>query len=204
MTLIERLNERAHDPERAIDEGQGHKDDRGRPVIFVALPPASEAQIAAAEARLGFRLPALLRQLYRQVGNGGFGPGYGLRGVPTSPEDEGKSVVGLYPGVPRWPQGLLPVCDWGCGITSYLDCLHPEAPVIRLDPNMPKADVAGRVPAAMHFARAAQVGDACWVECASFGEWLEAWVDGAKLFYAAYGGAEEEDGDEEVEDGEDE
>jgi len=40
-------------------------------------PPATEDQLLATEAALGFPLPPLLRALYAQVANGGFGFGYG-------------------------------------------------------------------------------------------------------------------------------
>jgi len=40
--------------------------------------PATPAALADAEAALGFRLPGLLRTLYVEVGNGGFGPVFGL------------------------------------------------------------------------------------------------------------------------------
>lgn len=195
--LIERLSERAHDPKGAVDEERDAKDDNGKRVAAMAQPPATEAQITAAEARLGFRLPELLRQLYRDVGNGGFGPGHGLYGVPASPGDEPDSVVGRHPNEATWPAGLLPICDWGSGIISCLDCLQPDAPVIRLDPNMPKRDVTERVPTALHYDKAARVKDACWIECGSFEEWLEGWVNGASLFYAAYGGATEGEDEEE-------
>ena len=182
-TLIERLSERAHDSQRATDEGRS-----------VAAPPATEAEIAATERALGVRLPALLRRLYREVGNGGFGPGDGLLGLPAS--EAGASAL---------PRGLISICEWGSGIISCLDCSGPDAPVVRLDPNMPKADVRTRVPAALHYARAPEVGVACWLEAASLEGWLEAWADGKRLFYAAYGGAEpeedlDEDSDEDFED----
>src|SRR5260370_12941 len=41
-------------------------------------PPASPQAIAAAEAMLGFRLPALLRRIYEDVADGGLGPAYGI------------------------------------------------------------------------------------------------------------------------------
>ncbi len=42
-------------------------------------PPVSEAAMLAAEARLGFALPPLLRRIYREVADGGDGhPGHGL------------------------------------------------------------------------------------------------------------------------------
>jgi len=37
-------------------------------------PPATEEQLRASEQALGFLLPPLLRTLYAQVANGGFGP----------------------------------------------------------------------------------------------------------------------------------
>ena len=167
MTVLERLREKAPRP---------------KPV------PASE--IDAAEARLKLPLPALLRQVYAEIGSGS-GPGdAGLLPLPSA----------LLPG------RLLPLCDWGGGIQSALDCADPAAPVIRIDPNMPKADVPVRVPEALHFARAAAVKPACWVESPSLSQWLTAWIDGEPLFYAAYRGAEdgEDDMDGEDKDGDEE
>lgn len=46
-----------------------------------AFPTASEEQLLATEAVLGFSLPPLLRALYAEVASGGFGPGTGLRGA---------------------------------------------------------------------------------------------------------------------------
>src|SRR5688572_24983963 len=43
-----------------------------------APKPCSEAEVAEAEAKLGFDLPAPLRQYYLEVANGGVGPGGGL------------------------------------------------------------------------------------------------------------------------------
>lgn len=46
-----------------------------------AFPPATEAQLAATERELGYPLPEMLRALYSQVANGGFGPGLGISGT---------------------------------------------------------------------------------------------------------------------------
>lgn len=54
--------------------------------------PATEEQIHTTERRLGFTLPPLLRLLYLQLANGGFGPGSGLCGV-----DGGYRYQGAYP-----------------------------------------------------------------------------------------------------------
>ncbi|PZD97067.1 hypothetical protein DNH61_04005 [Paenibacillus sambharensis] len=59
------------------------------------LPPAlTEAEVKEAEERLGYPLPKLMRQLYMNVGNGGFGPGLGF--LPLLPiEEEGESVTSI-------------------------------------------------------------------------------------------------------------
>jgi hypothetical protein len=44
-------------------------------------PPATEEQLLATEEALGFPLPPVLRALYAEIANGGFGFGYGLRGA---------------------------------------------------------------------------------------------------------------------------
>jgi len=46
-----------------------------------AYPPASEEQLAATEAVLGFPLPPSLHALYAEIANGGFGPGAGILGA---------------------------------------------------------------------------------------------------------------------------
>ncbi len=68
--------------------------------VGFAYLPANEVQLAATEAVLGFPLPPLLRALYTEVANGGFGPGVGIRGAlggygsPT--DDPGDTIVGYY------------------------------------------------------------------------------------------------------------
>ena len=38
------------------------------------IPPATAENLRKTEQVLGFQMPELLRTLYREVGNGGFGP----------------------------------------------------------------------------------------------------------------------------------
>src|SRR4028119_998412 len=60
-------------------------------------PVATEAEIADAERRLGFPLPLLLRRIYEEVGNGGFGPGGGLIGIDSGyPDSEGRRLPEKY------------------------------------------------------------------------------------------------------------
>jgi hypothetical protein len=74
-SIIERLRLRTQDPASTTSMSAF------MPGRFAAYPPASGSVVEAAEASLGFRLPPLLNDLYTQVGNGGFGPGYGIFGL---------------------------------------------------------------------------------------------------------------------------
>src|SRR5690349_6056273 len=44
-------------------------------------PPATEEQLQATEDAIGFSVPPLLRMLYAEIANGGFGPSYGITGA---------------------------------------------------------------------------------------------------------------------------
>jgi hypothetical protein len=55
-----------------------------RPMPFetgFAFPPATEQELQETERLLGFTLPPLLRAMYENIANGGFGPGGGIRGA---------------------------------------------------------------------------------------------------------------------------
>jgi hypothetical protein len=138
--------------------------------------PASEATLSKAEERLGFALPRVLHQVYGLVGNGGFGPGYGLIGIVGGVRDDlGRDVVADYllrrEGDPHdpawsWPEKLLAVCHWGCGIYSCVDCARDDAPVIRFDPNVVDRDWS------IAFAQ----------ERPTFVAWVQAWLAGEEMF----------------------
>ena len=72
--------------------------------------PVSEAALADAEKHLGFALPPLLRRLYAEVADGGFGPGAGilkLSDVLRTFDDLKKDPPG--PRGQKWPGDLLPI-----------------------------------------------------------------------------------------------
>ena len=110
------------------------------------LPPtASPKEVAELEATTGLRLPPFLREVYLNIANGCFGPGYGLMPLTRHPLDDAEeTVLGVYqsfrlpdPEDPAWswPTSLLPICDWGCAIRSCVDCSSAEGAVVRFDPN---------------------------------------------------------------------
>jgi len=57
------------------------------------FPRITKDIIEKAEIRLGFRFPELLRQMYLQVGNGGFGPGYGILGLEDGYRDRDDIAI---------------------------------------------------------------------------------------------------------------
>jgi hypothetical protein len=57
-----------------------------RPWGWTSFPaPADESTVTRAETALGFSLPPLLAALYSRVGDGGFGPEYGLLPLLDNP-----------------------------------------------------------------------------------------------------------------------
>jgi hypothetical protein len=74
------------------------------------IQPLGEAQVAKVEKALGFALPTQLRQLYLEVGDGGFGPYAGMRRLTNWAADYAKLRTQLPAERGRdWPEGLLPI-----------------------------------------------------------------------------------------------
>jgi SMI1 / KNR4 family (SUKH-1) len=135
--------------------------------------PASEEQLADAERRLGFALPPLLRRLYAEVANGGFGPGPGILGVKGGQRnDHGKTVEDLHAEMLEavqenrrwvWPAGLLPVVDQ----SGVYVCVDATAPYRIVEFDFEELDEEGR--------------DGGWSRAfsdasPSFEDWLAAWL----------------------------
>ncbi len=170
--LLKELKQRAADPERANEGEQG----------TVAYPPASEAQIAAAQKALGFWLPPLLQEIYTTIGNGGFGPAYGLLGVAGGATQEyGHNCVELYEGFSKpdpadphweWPAQLLPIGHLGCGMFACIDCSSPEGPMVWFEPNP--------------HCRGEPWGDSFIPLAPSLRDWLEQWLAGKDMLEAAW------------------
>src|SRR4051794_12049229 len=118
--LIQRLHERNAARDRATDGGI-HSRRRS--------PPASAKTLEVAERAIGFTLPELLRAIYLEVGNGGFGPEYGIVGMKGGPKLDGYTLETRYQNVTlekenavwRWPERLLPLANYGCGVWSCVD-----------------------------------------------------------------------------------
>jgi hypothetical protein len=95
-------------------------------------PPATPEAVAAAEESIGFPLPPLLRRLYVEVANGGFGPNEGILGVSGgAAQGNFADIAELYQDGPdpsgRIPAGLVLIYDWGCDFrdpTGAMWCNH--------------------------------------------------------------------------------
>ena len=145
--------------------------------------PVTEEELIQAETQLGFALPSLLRRIYLEVGNGGFGPGYGLlplNEIPPNAVYGMESLGAAYQGMRAfsqkdideyfveeeekpalWPERVLILCDWGCTIYSCLDCFSSDHPIFRMDSND-------------------NVLVEWAIEAFSLQQWLETWVDGVQ------------------------
>lgn len=136
LSLITHLKARMTNPLLATD---------GAHILQPTIaPPATMAAITAAEDELGFALPPVLRRIYSDAGNGGFGPGYGLVGIRDGVLDHTLTIVDLYsefreprPDDPawQWPEKLLPICHLGCGMYACADCSTPQGAMVWYEPN---------------------------------------------------------------------
>ena len=118
-------------------------------------------------------MPPLLRRLYLEVANGGFGPGedgvLGVRGYHGltchGDWDDLLDVHNAFrsgPG-PHVPRQMLWLYDWGCAIWSLVDCSKPEGQMWVWDPNgdeHPSPD------------------NSLFRQAMTLTEWLAAWLEG--------------------------
>lgn len=166
LKLIQRLKER--------------NSDRKRATMFPTkkVSPVSTKGLQTAERVLNFRLPALLRAIYLKVGNGGFGPEYGIVGTKGGFKLDNCSLESCYEGMLRlkkensvwcWPKGLLPLANYGCGMWSCVDCEYQKLPMILWDPNNLDSDLESS-DARVNWA------NAFWDQGKSFRMWLEGWL----------------------------
>ncbi|MFE9447385.1 SMI1/KNR4 family protein [Streptomyces sp. NPDC006739] len=169
MTDIEQLLTRVAEQARNL-----------RPWGWPSLPqPVDTAALERAEAALGFPLPPLLAALYLRIGDGGFGPSYGLLPLLDSPPSGEPAAVAQYlanrehslknPDWP-WPEDVLPISHWGCGMYACVDCRSPRATVLLYEPNADRAD------------------DAWYLDAPDLTDWLHAWLDGTGWYEEANDG----------------
>ena len=102
------------------------------------LPGVAAARdVERVERLIGHALPTLLRRLYLEVCDGGFGPQGGIYGVGLVARAGGEdpellqgyldvlSGDGVPDAPPVLPQGVVFLCDYGCSAWALLDCRSP-------------------------------------------------------------------------------
>ena len=166
--IITRVQERARSETTRTDQTDVYLPSIGKPL--------SEKEVEALEITLSFRLPVILRRIYTEIGDGGFGPGYGFLPMiePRSKHDD--SILKLYsvfrggdPEQPtwHWPKSVLPIVDFGCAIRACINCETGQ--VIVDDPNLDTEAIQ------------TFLEQRCGLD-----EWLARWCDGENLWERIY------------------
>jgi hypothetical protein len=109
---------------------------RKKPLIEVPAPPTTESEIAKAESQLGVELPSLLKTLYLEIGNGGFGPAEGFLPIRFGGDAKDMDLLTVARRkleIPGWPAHLLPIIYCGCDVYFCVDCDHSKHRVIMFD-----------------------------------------------------------------------
>jgi hypothetical protein len=137
------------------------------PVAATLPSPAEPAAVEKAEAALGFALPQVLRRVYLEVADGGFGPGGGLLNLAGATAAYARLRKGdELPRGRSWPEGLLPIREVDHGFDS-VDAASPAGRVVAWDPEDLR-EFSGE-----------KAWNASFSEIApSVEAWLEEWVGG--------------------------
>jgi hypothetical protein len=169
MDLISAVKYRASNPKTRTDQTDVFVPEIGRQL--------SASEISAIERQLKIEFPITLRRLYAEIGDGGFGPGYGFLAMRKPEDQQSDTVVSLYevfkendPEDPtwKWPDELLLISDWGCAIRTGVVCSTGQ--VVVFDPNLYDSDWA-----------ATFLDQRCTLD-----EWLAKWCDGVDLWEEIY------------------
>ncbi|XVV09229.1 hypothetical protein ACQP2X_30840 [Actinoplanes sp. CA-131856] len=192
--LLEKLRARAYDPARRFDtapvpldwarppSGEGLTFRSDGMVLYPAgaaealeyyrdaprgplHPPATPANVEDAERQVGWPWPELLRRLYTEVADGGFGPG------PRGFARIGDVAALHHGGRERGrPESWLELAPGGCTMYWYADLSKPGNPVLLYD-----ADgwdpFDGQNPE-----------DGVYQVTPSLHEWLSTWAEGGDLW----------------------
>jgi SMI1 / KNR4 family (SUKH-1) len=183
MDWLERLKIQAHDPNRAVENYVRRiiKDNDGNRILPTANPTASIEDLNGFENESGLKIPKDLRRVYLEVGNGRFGPGYGLsRIVPTRSDNDRWSMLDLYINfrdnglygednnseyIIEWSNYLFPFCAAGCDLLGVVDVRDEKVGFLQYE--MP--------------ANIKSVESIIEWRAESVQDWFEAWMDGAEL-----------------------
>ncbi len=105
------------------------------------MPVAPPEAVTEVEAAVGHPMPPLLKRVYLEVADGGFGR-WG-QALSLTDEDyrfsDSERLVTEYLLTwcprPGHPQSVVPLLEWGCCIWSFVDFSTPEGRMWAWDPN---------------------------------------------------------------------
>ncbi|MGW4498952.1 SMI1/KNR4 family protein [Micromonospora sp. NPDC004336] len=145
--------------------GRARRDEPMMPLPAGLPAPLPQSTIDSVEERLGFGLHPLLAAIYRDFANGGFGPDYQVLSLTDGPTSEQAVECYLqartrYAGTEwAWPEGVLPILTWGCGMYACVDCRNDQGSVLLFEPNPGDPDAAW------------------WIDSPSLAAWFEHYVN---------------------------
>lgn len=148
---------------------------------------ATVKEIEVAEQILDLKFVPLLKRLFVEVANGGFGPGYGLLGVAINDVSENsQSLVNLYEGqssaewkarFPHWPIQMVRIAYMGCDVYAVADFSSPECDVFHFDGALEGVELEAE--ADLYFRN-------CLIPYKmTLGEWLYRWAKGEDVQFPA-------------------
>jgi hypothetical protein len=217
MDMVERIRRFCADrrwfgPDMLRDEGFQLGERRGQYQSSFLWAPATEQETVAAEEQLGFELPTTLRRLLRELANGDFGPGYGLKGIPAAAHENRPRITEVPPeslkllelfennreieaAMARLPGINLPPLPTR---ESMLEALNAPPPSIVSDhgegryrhmadgPWLPLIDWGCGVHSVVHVPTTVVIRqhdyEGFWQEASSLDTWLGDWLDGVDLW----------------------
>ncbi len=101
-------------------------------------PPAPPEAVAELEAAVGHAMPPLLKRIYLEVADGGFGRwGEALALAEDYAFSDSSRTLTEYLGWrtrPNYPPSVVPLLTWGCNIWSLVDYRTPEGRMWGWDP----------------------------------------------------------------------
>ncbi|MFB7538300.1 SMI1/KNR4 family protein [Streptomyces zaomyceticus] len=141
------------------------------------FPPLAAVELERAERKIGYRLPDLLRRIYTEIGDGGFGPEGGLASLTEGRRAAGDltdwhCALSIHDQRAGWapPRSWFYLTGGGCSMEWYVSLLAVDHPVLLYD-----AD--GWEPK-----RGQDSHDGLRYAASSLRQWLWTWADGDNVW----------------------
>lgn len=141
------------------------------------FPALTESEVEHAEQKIGYRLPELLRRIYTEIGDGGFGPDGGLASLTEGRRPPGyladwHCALTVHPQRSWWgpPRSWFFLTGGGCSMEWYVSLTAVDHPVLLWDAEGWEPDW-GQDP-----------HDGLRYAASSLRHWLWTWADGGNVW----------------------